>query len=76
MSERHKRTYNQTVADPRGAIWGNCPSKGLWHAVEWRPLKTNAALFESIEVETEINRATKCCTHNKQNILMANRDPP
>jgi len=34
-----------TVADPGGAVWGNCPPKPLWRPLEWRPFAINAPLF-------------------------------
>jgi len=34
-----------TVADSGGTVWGNCPHKPLWRALEWRPFAINAPFF-------------------------------
>jgi len=42
------------VADPGGAVWGNCPTNPLWRPLEWRPFAINAPFLVPMEIETDL----------------------
>jgi len=35
----------EPVANPEGAVWGNCPPKRLWRPLAWLTFAINASLF-------------------------------